>query len=147
MSVFTIAEHILSQTGHLAPEKLERLVYFAQEDALADGLEPLFHEPIEAWDHGPVCPALYFRLQGRLLVHPGDLGGPGGGLTQAHAAVVRAMLDRLGSLGESELDALARDDAPWQRAHGGGARAGGSFQISEIEIAGARGGGAGRAGR
>ncbi|MBM6445292.1 SocA family protein [Pseudomonas sp. MIL9] len=39
--------------------KLQKLVYYAQGFSLALHGEPLFPEPIEAWKHGPVVPALY----------------------------------------------------------------------------------------
>lgn len=39
--------------------KLQKLVYYAQGFSLAMLGEPLFNEPIEAWEHGPVVPDLY----------------------------------------------------------------------------------------
>ena len=39
--------------------KLQKLVYYSQGLYLAMQGEPLFDEPIEAWDRGPVVPALY----------------------------------------------------------------------------------------
>ena len=39
--------------------KLQKLVYFAQGAPLHYVGEPLFHEPMKAWIHGPVCPDLY----------------------------------------------------------------------------------------
>ncbi|WP_068115892.1 Panacea domain-containing protein [Tropicimonas marinistellae] len=139
MSVFNIAEHILTETGPLAPEKLERLVYFAQEDVLAEGLGPLFHEPIEAWDHGPVCPALFHRLNGRLIVHPGDLGGVRESLAPAKAGVVSAMLLRLKQCSTRELNALACGEAPWQQAHADQRSGPGNLKITAAAIARAHG--------
>ena len=43
----------------ITPMKLQKLVYFCQGYFLALNGTPLFSEPIEAWDHGPVCPTLY----------------------------------------------------------------------------------------
>ena len=39
--------------------KLQKLVYYAQGFCLAMTGKPLFQEPIEAWEHGPVCVPLY----------------------------------------------------------------------------------------
>ncbi|MDR1325091.1 MAG: DUF4065 domain-containing protein [Treponema sp.] len=39
--------------------KLQRLVYYCQGAHLAFHGKPLFPEPIEAWECGPVCPPLY----------------------------------------------------------------------------------------
>lgn len=39
--------------------KLQKLLYYAQGFHLAIHGEPLFEEPIFAWPHGPVVPAIY----------------------------------------------------------------------------------------
>jgi len=39
--------------------KLQKLLYYAQGVHLALHGTPLFPDPIEAWDHGPVCPEVY----------------------------------------------------------------------------------------
>ena len=39
--------------------KLQKLCYYAQGYSLALMNEPMFSEPIEAWEHGPVVRALY----------------------------------------------------------------------------------------
>ena len=43
--------------------KLQKLVYYAQGFCLAMTGKPLFLEPIEAWDHGPVCVPLYHKYK------------------------------------------------------------------------------------
>ena len=43
----------------ISPLKLQKLIYFCQGYFLALQGEPLFPDPIEAWEHGPVCPMLY----------------------------------------------------------------------------------------
>lgn len=39
--------------------KLQKLLYYSQGFHLALYNESLFPEPIEAWQHGPVCPVVY----------------------------------------------------------------------------------------
>ncbi|WP_218018777.1 Panacea domain-containing protein [Novosphingobium rosa] len=39
--------------------KLQKLCYYAQGVGIATRGEPMFDEPMEAWLHGPVVPALY----------------------------------------------------------------------------------------
>jgi uncharacterized phage-associated protein len=43
--------------------KMQKLVYYCQGFCLAMYDKPLFSAPIEAWEHGPVCPILYNRLK------------------------------------------------------------------------------------
>ncbi len=47
----------------LTPMKLQKLVYFAQGWSLALAGKPLFNDPIEAWQFGPVVKTLYRRLK------------------------------------------------------------------------------------
>lgn len=48
---------------HLTNLKLQKLVYYAQGFHLAIYDKPLFTEPIEAWQHGPVVSDLYQRFK------------------------------------------------------------------------------------
>ena len=43
--------------------KLQKLCYYAQGFSLALIGEPMFAEPIEAWQHGPVIPQLYRKYK------------------------------------------------------------------------------------
>lgn len=43
--------------------KLQKMVYYAQAWALAFLENPIFSEEIEAWQHGPVVPSLYFYFK------------------------------------------------------------------------------------
>jgi len=43
--------------------KLQKLCYYAQGFSIAINDTPLFDDPIEAWDHGPVVPSLYHEFK------------------------------------------------------------------------------------
>ena len=78
-SVFAVAEYLIAACDARASGldddlmthlKLQKLVYFAQGASLHYTGAPLFNEPLEAWEHGPVCPILYryFKDAGRLPI-------------------------------------------------------------------------------
>jgi uncharacterized phage-associated protein len=54
------------ETVKITPLKLQKLLYFAQGIYLKTNDDPLFEDPIEAWDLGPVVPTLYrfFKAKG-----------------------------------------------------------------------------------
>lgn len=60
-----------SRDGHIddgvSDMKLQKLLYFAQEASLRKTGRPLFDDPIEAWQYGPVVPRVYreFKKFGR----------------------------------------------------------------------------------
>jgi len=75
--VIDVANYILEISREESPDgeydiithmKLQKLVYFCQGHFLAFCGEPLFGDPIEAWEHGPVCPTLY-----HLFKHSGSI--------------------------------------------------------------------------
>jgi uncharacterized phage-associated protein len=43
--------------------KIQKLLYYAQGEHIARTGEPLFHDPLEAWAHGPVVPEVYHALK------------------------------------------------------------------------------------
>ncbi len=70
-SAIEVSRHIISllrpEWGDLISNlRLQKLLYFSQGFHLALKGEPLFEDPIEAWDCGPVCPSAYnyFRKYG-----------------------------------------------------------------------------------
>jgi uncharacterized phage-associated protein len=65
---FEVANYFLKrqepEVGDLMTNlKLQKLVYYAQGFYLAMMDSPLFNEPIEAWEHGPVCVPLYHEYK------------------------------------------------------------------------------------
>lgn len=68
LNCYDIAKYFLclvdEEAGDLISNlKLQKLVYYAQGFHLAIYNIPLFHEPIEAWTHGPVIPDLYHEYK------------------------------------------------------------------------------------
>jgi uncharacterized phage-associated protein len=66
LTCFDVADYFLSlvdeEEGDLISNlKLQKLMYYAQGFHLAMYDKPLFSEPIEAWEHGPVIRALYSK--------------------------------------------------------------------------------------
>lgn len=65
-------EQAKQEAGDLMTDlKLQKMLYFAQCWHLARHGEPLFHSRIEAWEHGPVVPAVYseYKKYGNNPIH------------------------------------------------------------------------------
>ncbi len=96
--------------------KLQKLLYYAQGFHLAlHGGEPLFEEPIEAWDHGPVVPQIYQLFKhyaNNPIEHPESFD------PQDYAPEVRELLDAVyrvyGQFTAWKLRDLTHREAPWR---------------------------------
>lgn len=68
MKAKTVANYLLYIMGDafddLTNMKINKLLYFAQGHYLKKFGKPLFEDSIEAWEHGPVVPAVYAAYKG-----------------------------------------------------------------------------------
>lgn len=60
----TAARHLCERSGwSLSNLPLQKLLYLAQVEYASPNAEPLLDAGFQAWDYGPVAPALYGRLR------------------------------------------------------------------------------------
>lgn len=97
--------------------KLQKLCYYAQGFWLALHGEPLFDDPIEAWQHGPVIPDLWreYRQHGAFgIPRPADVE------PTEYDDEVRGVLEEIfevyGQFSAWKLRNLTHDEAPWVEA-------------------------------
>lgn len=124
-SVFDVAECILDGLKALPRHKqkkvtawkLQKLVYYAQAWHLVWDEEPLFEEKIQAWAHGPVCPALYRRHKGSFSIS--TVKGDASNLSENERETVEVIVDHYGSFSGQELSDLTHSEPPWRDARKG----------------------------
>lgn len=124
--VFEIARYFLwlsvpNTEKSITHLKLQKLVYYAQGFYLAiynQEENPLFGERIEAWVHGPVCPALYnnFRSFGYSVI-PKVEEEPQG-LTDQEKSILRIVWQVYGSYSGEDLERFTHQEEPWLQARG-----------------------------
>ena len=97
--------------------KLQKLCYYAAGLIAAvrqNDDDPLFAEPIEAWQHGPVVPAQYFRFR---EYGSGDIPPITGLDIETVAANDRLVLDDVynyyGQYSAWKLRNMTHEEAPW----------------------------------
>jgi uncharacterized phage-associated protein len=119
-SVLDVAAFILRERGRMSAMKLEKLVYYSQAwsvvwDDPPDA--PLFPERIEAWAYGPVCPALYDKHRGQVVVDNIPSGDPDT-LTTNQRETVQVVLDYYADRPTWALSDLTHMEPPWRDARG-----------------------------
>ena len=99
--------------------KLQKLVYYSQGFHLAVKDKPLFEEPIEAWDHGPVCPALYHKYKvydSGMIPIPYEEEGYNI-FTDETREILEMVHFYYGQFSAWKLRSLSHEDTPWINGH------------------------------
>lgn len=95
--------------------RLQKLLYYAQGWHLAWYARPLFGDRVEAWQHGPVVPAVYGELK-RFGSNPvADLGDPS--LSKAEMAAVEQTWRHYRTLSAFGLRGKTHAEPPWRDAY------------------------------
>lgn len=97
-----------------SPMKLQKLCYYAQGFALAEGKE-LFEEDFQAWQHGPVIRGLYDKYrayQWRQINE--DVGDP----DQAMYDFLHQVVSAYGRFDGAALSTMTHRESPWLEARG-----------------------------
>lgn len=120
-SAHDIAAALRARQPGLGKVKLQKLLYYCQGHHLAHFGEPLFAEPISAWDMGPVVPAVWsYENQNE------PRGASGQVLDEGQLNTIGYVLSRYGAMTGNDLALLSHAEAPWRdadrrRAPGGSA--------------------------
>jgi uncharacterized phage-associated protein len=122
----TTADDIAAYLIHLGHERgtpinnaqLQRLLYYVQARHLAEHDRPIFPDKFQAWIYGPAIPSIYAKYD-RHGWQPLPPPAAVPLLCACDAAFVRAIADEYIALDEWQLEARARNEAPWRNARGG----------------------------
>ncbi|MEE1296198.1 MAG: DUF4065 domain-containing protein [Bifidobacterium sp.] len=121
-----VANELLAAHGTRIPltnQRINKLVYLAQVEALRRDGAPLYDDPIEAWDDGPAIPTVHeaFSAYGTNQIAKPTYAPPRDARMRA---VTARVAERYGHLSVYDLIRLAhRPGGAWGRAHRPGRRA------------------------
>ena len=106
----------------VCPLRLQKLLYYCQGWSLALLGRPLFAQPIEAWEHGPVVRDVYERFKGgRVGITPDQVGPSVGKLTATEAALVETVWKEFAGCTPRQLVDMTHDEPAWKEARGSSA--------------------------
>lgn len=109
-----------SEEEHMTNLWLNKLLFFAQGQYLARYGTPLFSDTIEAWDYGPVVPAIYrkYRVCGRNPISAVDDGYAPNKFTRDEQILLADILREYGAYTASALVSMTHQpDTPWSNAY------------------------------
>lgn len=108
-SVHDVAAFIETKLGKVGAMQLQKLVYYSQAWSLIWDEQPLFSEPIEAWEKGPVVRAL------RGMRGAGDVSK----LSDNQRATISTVVAFYGHRSGEWLSKLTHREPPWRDARAG----------------------------
>jgi uncharacterized phage-associated protein len=118
-----VSDYILKRKGTVTGYQLHKLLYYVQAWSLVWTGRPLFPEPIEAWENGPVVRRVWEVHRQRYYVDSLPVGDASR-LSTAEREIVDAVLSQYGGLSPAKLVKMTHDDEPWveawERGHGSG---------------------------
>lgn len=111
VSAHDVARALRARLPGIGSVKLQKLLYYCQGHHLAATGEPLFVEPLSAWDNGPVVGHLW---------HAENVGEPEPAprdLTEGQLNTVGYVCSRYGGLTSTDLINMSHQESPWRRAN------------------------------
>ena len=102
---------------------LNKLVYFGQVESLRMFGRPLFSDRVEAWEYGPVEPAVYraFKGRGRSAICVPAASGDCPRVTDEEGAAIDSAVSKYGDLTAYDLVELShRDGGAWKSKYAAG---------------------------
>lgn len=126
MRAVDVANYLVERWGRCYPatiHKLNRLVYLVQAEAIATTGEPLFEDRIEAWQCGPVVPAIIHAFGERddtVITEPTEHAE----VEPDVARLIDSVVEKHGSLSAFDLVSLVRrSGGAWARVYAQGREA------------------------
>lgn len=113
--------------------RLQKLLYFVQAQFLVNKKEPCFLDRMEAWDFGPVVPAVYYqyRYYGSGVIP--FQGNPSFPIGPENRQLIDSVLDYCSRYSTSTLVDKTHRQAPWKNAYAA-SQAGVGDEISNHSI-------------
>lgn len=124
VTVFDVADYFLKVVdrdagGSITHLKLQKLVYYAQAWHLVFTGKPMFCERIEAWVHGPVCPALYSKYADYGYQNLPEPEKAPDVFNEEELETLEAVWDCYGDYDARYLEQLTHQEKPWREARKG----------------------------
>lgn len=111
VSAHDVARALRVRLPGIGSVKLQKLLYYCQGHHLAATGDPLFVEPISAWDNGPVVGQLW-RAEKAGESEPAPRP-----LTEGQLNTIGYVCSRYGGLTATDLINMSHQERPWARAN------------------------------
>ena len=125
-SALSVARHIIDYSHEIgygiSNLKLQKVLYFVQAEFLVSTSSPCFSDTIEAWDFGPVVPAVYhrYKVYGSAIIPASNtpwmsiFEQP---ISEGDKRLINSVVDRLIGYSAATLVNVTHNQTPWKNAY------------------------------
>ena len=94
--------------------KLQKLLYYAQGIYLALYDEPLFEEPIDAWQYGPVVESVYQKYKNNVADGIKNFSAPIENFSDKEEATLQFVQNAFGQFSAWKLADMTHEESTWK---------------------------------
>lgn len=105
---------VSGEVDFISNSKLQKLLYYAQGIHLALYGEPLFREPIEAWQYGPGVDSVYQKYAGNGVDGIRQFEKPEENFSGRESSILQFVQDAFGQFSAWKLSEMTREEPPWR---------------------------------
>ena len=108
------ARSLSGESDFISNLKLQKLLYYAQGIHLALYNKPLFQEPIEAWQYGPVVDSVYqiYKINGSDAIK--SFENPVENFSEAEENTLQFVQNAFGQFSAWKLSDMTHSESPWK---------------------------------
>lgn len=119
----TITDYIIHNFIGIQNLALQKILYFIQAEFLVTKNRPCFHDPIQAWDFGPVVPNIYlkYRFYGNGCI-PKPKNGYNNTITKKDAKIINNVVKTCMKYSNAQLTIIIQHQDPWTQNYEPGKR-------------------------
>ncbi len=102
------------ETDFISNLKLQKLLYYAQGIYLALYDEPLFEEPIDAWQYGPVVETVYQKYKENGADGIKNFEYPEENFSEEEESTLQFVQNAFGQFSAWKLADMTHEESPWK---------------------------------
>ncbi|MBU1018901.1 MAG: type II toxin-antitoxin system antitoxin SocA domain-containing protein [Patescibacteria group bacterium] len=110
------AHKLMGDCYDISKLKLQKLLYYVQLEHLGRFSSPIIENKFQAWEYGPVYPAVYRKFKKLSIISPEDCGGDASSLSKKQKTLIRNVAEKYARYSAWQLKEMTHAEIPWLNA-------------------------------
>lgn len=110
------ASKLMKDCYDISNLKLQKLLYYVQAEHIGRFSSPIIENKFQAWEFGPVHPAIYRKFKRFELISPKDCGGNASTLSKKEQTLIKSVVEKYARYSAWQLKEMTHAEIPWLNA-------------------------------